>query len=423
MQEQQIADRAHAYVELGKTDEAIESLGTGLVEFAESDLLWSLLAWAQLGSDDYDAARGSAARAIELSPSNTLALFVLANLEVRAGATDRAHDIADRLLQLAPENPTAHLTKARVYAAEPNGAFRNREIIRQAAYYAVSLSQDDPEVLRQAALLLEPANPKPEVIALIERGLALQPDSSDLQLMLVRLRSKSDVQSVKGWARVLANDPSRPAIVLGMNLVIWERTRMLVTFMLWAIPAFIIPVAGLILVGCGLKNAWDLLIAMPKSMPKGSLLRIWSTPRWARVGVVCCVIAAFWPVLIPVIAITGQALLLAIIPLIMLAGETIVVLVIGRIERDGLGHLPRDVSAELVAEISAQAARGWVRISLGIIGFFVGGALLSIEISSADLNVVGSVILLSYAATFLVPPVIVLVQSHQLRRECSAARP
>ena len=28
MQEQQIADRAHAYVELGKTDEAIEILGT-----------------------------------------------------------------------------------------------------------------------------------------------------------------------------------------------------------------------------------------------------------------------------------------------------------------------------------------------------------------------------------------------------------
>ena len=43
MQEQQIADRAHAYVELGKTDEAIEILGTGLVEFSESASLWSLL--------------------------------------------------------------------------------------------------------------------------------------------------------------------------------------------------------------------------------------------------------------------------------------------------------------------------------------------------------------------------------------------
>jgi len=57
MQEQQIADRAHAYVELGKTDEAIEILGTGLVEFSESASLWSLLAWAQLSSDDQEAAR------------------------------------------------------------------------------------------------------------------------------------------------------------------------------------------------------------------------------------------------------------------------------------------------------------------------------------------------------------------------------
>lgn len=421
MQEQQIADRAHAYVELGKTDEAIEILGTGLVEFSESASLWSLLAWAQLSIDDQEAARGSAGRAIEVDPSNTLALFVLANLEIRAGATDRAHDIASRLLQLAPENPTAHLTKARAYAAEPNGAFRNREIIRQAAYYAVSLSQDDPEVLRQAALLLEPANPKPEVIGLVERGLALQPDNSDLQLMLVRLRSKNDVQSVKGWARILAGDPSRPALVLGMNLVIWERTRMLVTFMLWAIPAFIIPVAGLILVGFGLRNAWDLLIAMPRSMPRGALLRIWSTPRWARVGVVCSVISAFWPLLIPLIALTDQALLLAIIPLIMLTGETIVVLVIGRIERDGLPNLARDVALELVNEISAQAAREWARISLGIIGFVVGGLLLGIEISSADLNMVGPAILLSFAAAFLVPPVIMLVQSRRLHRECPTA--
>ena len=204
MQEQQIADRAHADVELGKTGEAIETLGTGLGGCSESASLWSLLAWAQLSSDDQEAARGSAGRAIEVDPSNTLALFVLANLEIRAGATDRAHDIASRLLQLAPENPTAHLTKARAYAAEPNGAFRNREIIRQAAYYAVSLSQDDPEVLRQAALLLEPANPKPEVIGLVERGLALQPDNSDLQLMLVRKSTAAGFRQSKQTAGVAA---------------------------------------------------------------------------------------------------------------------------------------------------------------------------------------------------------------------------
>ena len=79
------------------------------------------------------------------------------------------------------------------------------------------------------------------------------------------------------------------------------------------------------------------------------------------------------------------------------------------------------MALELVNEISAQAAREWARISLGIIGFVVGGLLLGIEISSADLNLVGPAILLSFAAAFLVPPVIMLVQSRRLRRECPTA--
>lgn len=417
MQEQLIAERAKALVELGKIDEAIEVLGAGLVDFAESSLLWSLLAWAQLDGDDPPTARVAAGRAIGLDPDNILALYVLAHLEILAGASDRAHELADRLLRLAPENSTAHLTKARAYASEQNGAWRHRDIIRQAAYYAVSLAQEDSEVLRQAALILEPVSPKPEVIALVERGLAANPEDSELQLMLVRLQSKSDVQTVRGWTRVLAGDPSQPALVLGVNMMIWERTRMLVSFALWAIPAFVIPVAGLMVLGIGIRNAWDLLVAMPRSMPKGALQRVWSTPRWARIGVACCLISAVWPVLILPAALSGQTILLAVVPLIMLLGETLVVLTMGRIEQNGLAQLAPRAVAEVAQELARQAGNGWARIALGSVGLITGVLLMAASFAVGAATMVGAVLLLCFATAFAVPPITVLAHSRRLRRE------
>lgn len=414
--EWQFAERASALTQLGKLREATEHLRRGLELFPESEALWAELAWVHFKGEEPQEARYASEQAIMRNPESLLALQVLANLEIDAGDSGKAHDLADRLLLIMPESPTIHLTKVRAFTSEENGAWRHRDLVRQGVMFAVSVAPEDSGVLRSAAVVLEPIAPKEEIIGLVERGLAISPLDVDLQLLLVELRSKSDVQTVRGWTQVLARDPMNPRVSLGVHMMVWERTRLLSAFALWTVPAMVVPVFALIVLGLGLRNAWDLCVGMSRALPRGALRRIWSAPRWAIGGVVLCFVGPVWPALVVGVVMTGQLWLLPIIPCALLLGESIVVKATHRSELAGLARLSRREASEMVEQFASHAQYGLVRVVLGGCGLLATGAFGAFAFNERGFSVLFPAILLFVSAAFAVPPLMVFRQVRKLKR-------
>ncbi len=417
--------RADGLADFDRREDAVAELQRGLGEFPDSVALWSSLVWRLYQCDRDDEARQAAERALGLSPDDLAALITSAALAVDERDAPRAHFFADRVLALAPELPTAHLVKAQAYAAEPRGAAMHREVIRLAAYYAVGLAPEDPAILRLAAGVLQPVAGQQEVAALVDRGLAISPQDEGLRVLSAEVHAKGDVDSVRRWTSVLAQNPKRRDLVLGVEVFVWERTRLVGALALWLIPALVataaLAVIPLIVLAVALRNLWDLLIATRRDMPRGLLKRVWGEPAWARIGVACVFVGASWPLLTAPIILIGQPWLLVPLVLVLGAGETLTVLASQLNERRHLLRLGHAHALELVEDFRGRARLGWLRISVAAIVLLVVVGM-SLDPDPPPYAEVIVPLLLVLALGLAVPPILVMRFYRRMRRELCESR-
>ena len=144
-----IGRTAAQLLQMGKPKEAAQ-LGALAVRLDPRDeRLWSVLAEAQLRSDDLEQASYSLARAKELNPEKASLWFAQAALVLRDERPEEAIPLIQRGLELNPDNPSAYfdLGNARIMLKDLPGALDSFE-------QATNLKPDFWEALNNQALVL-----------------------------------------------------------------------------------------------------------------------------------------------------------------------------------------------------------------------------------------------------------------------------
>ncbi|GAB2548775.1 tetratricopeptide repeat protein [Leucobacter ruminantium] len=364
--------RAEALADFGRPDEAIEELQRGLAEYPEHAALWAHLAWVRWVSDDRKLARAAAEAALSYDPDQLGALHTMVLLEARARDAPGAHLAADRMLQLAPDHPASHLDKARALAAEPDGSRRHSRLIRDAAYWAMSLDIDSASTVAQAAGLLHGVVGKAEFSQLISRGLALDPQNEALLFFASDAHTKHDGQVVDVLSSMLVQNPQQRDAAIQLNHIVWERTRWVPALAVWGMLAIALPQAAVAVLVMAMVNLWTLAHRVRRSAPRGFLRRTWGASAWSRTGVILGLLGASWPLLaLPLVFWLRMPGLLALVPLLLLASECLIVYAGDRELRRLLAPIgPR--AADYTQDLHRAALKGWVRIIVGGIALVCG---------------------------------------------------
>jgi tetratricopeptide (TPR) repeat protein len=102
--------------EMERVDEAVEFLGQAADQMPERARIQYNHGLALQAVGRMDEARTALTRAVDLEPDNVDFLFGLADHFVKREEWERALELADRMIELAPENPTGHQVRQFVLA-------------------------------------------------------------------------------------------------------------------------------------------------------------------------------------------------------------------------------------------------------------------------------------------------------------------
>lgn len=280
---------AHAdlLVDLGRPDEALETLGPLLAADPDDTRALSLAALCHLGPDgDAVAALSLARRACEVAGDAELPRRLAALAYLRLNQPARAQEAATRAVELAPESWGAHF----VLGTARLGDRRTRRGARDAARRAVELAPQRWECHQLLARTyldggLDPASAEVDAaLAALERARRLNPDSTEIAHDLARahlLRGRA-AAAIAGFSAAAAREPGRAASVRAVHAA-------LVLLVRYAAYACLLALALLWLLVPGAVVGTDL----PGDTAPHPLLRVvgpgW--PEWAAVVAIALVAA------------------------------------------------------------------------------------------------------------------------------------
>ena len=192
-----IGRTAAQLLQMGQPKEAAQ-LGALAVRLDPRDeRLWSVLAEAQLRSDDLEQASYSLARAKELNPEKASLWFAQAALVLRDERPEEAIPLIQRGLELNPDNPSAYfdLGNARIMLKDLPGALDSFEqatnlkpdfweALNNQALVLYEMGNADEAIRRWRAVLKLENNPEPMLA--LAAALHHQGDNSEIPLKMAR---------------------------------------------------------------------------------------------------------------------------------------------------------------------------------------------------------------------------------------------
>ena len=200
-----IGRTAAQLLQMGQAKEAAQLAALAVRLDPRNERLWSVLAEAQLRSDQLDAASTSLARAKALNPTKAGLWFAEAAIALRAEQPDSAVPLIERGLELDPRNPSAHfdLGNARIMQGDLAAALISFE-------RATSLRPEFWEALNNQALVLFELDQPSEAIRRWRRVLSLDKNPEPMLALAAALHQHRTLrnEAISLAAQALAGEPN-----------------------------------------------------------------------------------------------------------------------------------------------------------------------------------------------------------------------
>ena len=192
-------------LQMGQAKEAAQLASLAVRLDPQNEKLWSVLAEAQLRSDQLEAASTSLARAKALNPTKAGLWFAEAAIALRAERPKSAIPLIERGLELDPQNPSAYfdLGNARIMQGNLSAALTSFE-------RATTLKPDFWEALNNQALVLFELGETEEAIRRWRRVLSLEQNAEPMLALAAALhQSKTRRDEAFNLAnQALAKEPN-----------------------------------------------------------------------------------------------------------------------------------------------------------------------------------------------------------------------
>ena len=192
-----IGRTAAQLLQMGQPKEAAKLAALAVRLDPQDERLWSVLAEAQLRSDDLDQASQSLARAKDLNPNKPGLWFAQAALALRDQQPEDAIPLIQRGLELDPKNASAYfdLGNARIMLDDLSSALISFEqatnlkpdfweALNNQALVLYEMGQPDEAIRRWRAVLKIEENAEP--LLALAAALHQQGDNSDVPLSMAR---------------------------------------------------------------------------------------------------------------------------------------------------------------------------------------------------------------------------------------------
>ena len=200
-----IGRTAARLLQLGQPREAAQLAALAVRLQPDDERLWSVLAEAQLRSNQLDAATQSLARAKELNPDKAGLWFAEAAIALRSGRPDEAINLLRRGLQLDPKNASAYfdLGNARILQ-------KNLASALDAFEQATSLKPSFWEALNNQALVLYEMGNRNEAIVRWRKVLTIDNNPEPMLALAAALHRRGDAEqeALKLAQQALAANPN-----------------------------------------------------------------------------------------------------------------------------------------------------------------------------------------------------------------------
>ena len=200
-----IGRTAAQLLRLGQPEEASRLAALAVRLQPNDERLWSVLAEAQLRSDQLNDAAGSLAKAKSLNPGKAGLWFAEASLALRDNRPDDAVPLLDEGLRLDPKNAGAYfdLGNARVMQDDLRQALRAFE-------KATSIKPSFWEALNNQALVLFEMGNTSEAIKRWRSVLKIKSNAEPMLALAAALNKQKpgDTESIELARKALAEDPS-----------------------------------------------------------------------------------------------------------------------------------------------------------------------------------------------------------------------
>lgn len=200
-----IGRTAAQLLRLGQPEEAYRLAALAVRLQPNDERLWSVLAEAQLRSDQLNDAAGSLAKAKSLNPGKAGLWFAEASLALRDNRPDDAVPLLDEGLRLDPKNAGAYfdLGNARVMQDDLRQALRAFE-------KATSIKPSFWEALNNQALVLFEMGNTSEAIKRWRSVLKIKSNAEPMLALAAALNKQKpgDTESIELARKALAEDPN-----------------------------------------------------------------------------------------------------------------------------------------------------------------------------------------------------------------------
>ena len=200
-----IGRTAAQLLRLGQPEEAARLAALAVRLQPNDERLWSVLAEAQLRSDQLKAAAGSLAKAKALKPGKAGLWFAEASIALRDERPDDAVSLLDEGLRLDPKNPGAYfdLGNARVMQSDLRKALKAFE-------QATAIKPSFWEALNNQALVLFELGNTPEAIKRWRSVLSIKRNAEPMLALAAALNKQTpgDAESIELARKALAEDPN-----------------------------------------------------------------------------------------------------------------------------------------------------------------------------------------------------------------------
>ena len=200
-----IGRTAAQLLRLGQPEEAASLAALAVRLQPNDERLWSVLAEAQLRSEQLKAAAGSLAKAKALKPGKAGLWFAEASIALRDERPDDAISLLDEGLRLDPKNAGAYfdLGNARVMQSDLRQALKAFE-------QATTIKPSFWEALNNQALVLFEMGNTPEAIKRWRSVLSIKNNPEPMLALAAALNQQSpgDAESLELARQALAEDPN-----------------------------------------------------------------------------------------------------------------------------------------------------------------------------------------------------------------------
>ena len=200
-----IGRTAAQLLQMGQAKEAAQLAALAVRLDPRNERLWSVLAEAQLRSDQLEAASTSLARAKALNPTKAGLWFAEAAIALRAEQPNDAVPLIERGLELDPDNASAYfdLGNARIMQGNLGAALSSFE-------RATALRPDFWEALNNQALVLFERGDINEAIRRWRQVLSLEQNPEPMLALAAALHQKGSArqEAVTLASRALAGEPN-----------------------------------------------------------------------------------------------------------------------------------------------------------------------------------------------------------------------